>query len=120
MKSPRTAFNAGNRDLQAFVEQTGLVLNGNVSFGGTTSNTDQDKNMNGWKATGTSPSSANMLFTVSHNLPYVPIGFIVVRVNANAVIYDGGTSWTAATNSAQGTIYLKCSAASVAFTIIII
>lgn len=92
-----------------------------VSFGATTNNTDLDIGMDCWKATGTTPGVANTNFTVNHNLFRIPIGFIVVRLNvAGAVIIDSGVAWTAATNSAQGTISLQCNQASVNFTIIII
>ena len=78
-------------------------------------------NMQVWKATGTTPGVANTTFTVNHGLKHVPIGFVIIRKNvAGAVVIDSGVAWTAATNSAQGTISLQCNQATVAFTIIIL
>lgn len=91
-----------------------------VSFGATTNNTDLDIGMDCWKATGTTPGVANTTFTVNHNLQRIPIGFITARVSGPSVIYDSGAAWTAATNSALGTISLQCNGTNIAFTIIII
>ena len=122
MKLPRTQSNPITPKSQQWTtERMSAVLNGNVSYGHSTSNSDEDINMDCWKATGTTPGTANTAFIVNHNLTRVPIGFHTIRVNvAGATLYDSGTAWTAATNVAQGTISLKCNQASVAFTIIII
>ena len=128
MKPPRIV-GFGNKgwtqdSLRYMVEQLSKVTS-NISFGTTTSNTDEDMNMQCYKATGTTPVTPGTVFTVSHNLLHVPIGFSVLNTNAPAHIYNSGTPWTAAVNTSAGvnaslgTISLKCDAASVAFTIVI-
>jgi hypothetical protein len=104
--------------LQRHLEIVSKVLS-NIGLGTTTSNSDPDKNLAVFKATGTTPGAANVAFTVNHNLTHVPIGFTVLRTNAAAHLYDSGVVWTAATNSTLGTISLKCDVTTVAFTIII-
>lgn len=86
---------------------------GNISFGQATDNSDLGQNISGQWVTGTSPATANTEFSISVNLGYVPVGFDVKRQNASASFYDSGTTWTA-TN-----IYLKCSVASVKYTLFI-
>lgn len=85
----------------------------NISFGQKTDNTDIGQNISGFWATGTSPATANTQFTVNHQLGRVPVGFDLKRANAAASFYDSGTTWT----STQ--IFLKASAASVAYTLFI-
>jgi hypothetical protein len=100
------------------VEQLAKVVS-NISFGITTSNTDPDMNMAVWKATSTTPGTANTAFTVQHNLSHVPVGFLIARTNKACHIFDSGATWTPATKTALGTISLECDTATVAFTIII-
>jgi hypothetical protein len=85
-------------------------MGGNISFGNVT-NTNTEQNINGVWVTGTSPSTANMAFTVTHVLGRVPVGFDVKRINAAGIIYDSGTAWTSTE------IFLKCSVASATFTL---
>lgn len=120
MKPPRSlSMNHGKDDLRYFTEQASKTMS-NISFGTTTGNTDRDQNVQCWKATGTSPGAPNTAFTVTHNLPHVPFGFHILRMNAAARFYDSGVTWTAATKTALGTISLKCDIATVAFTIMIL
>ena len=102
--------------LSKWIEQLSYAVNGNVSFGSTTSNTDGEMNIEGWKASGTSPVGANTEFAVTHNLGRVPFGFIVLSVSVAATIYQdlGGTAWSATT------AYFKASAASVAYVIFLV
>ena len=88
------------------------VLSGNISYGSAV-NGDQQQNINGVYAKGTSPVTPNTTFSVAHILGRVPIGFHTIRINAAATLYDSGVAWTAST------ISLKSSAASAAFTIFI-
>lgn len=119
MKPPRsTGLHWTQESVQRHLELVSKTLS-KISFGNTTSNADPDMNLDVWKATGTTPGVANTTFTVSHNLYRVPIGFLIVRTNAACHIFDSGIAWTAATNSALGTISLKCDAPTVTFTIII-
>lgn len=124
MKAPRTV---GNPETDAsrrmFAEQVGRVLGGNISFGATTGNTDRDINMDCFKATGTTPVGPNTEFSVSHNLKRIPIGYLIGFLDRAGDLYQGpttGTAWTAATASALGNIFIKCSVASANFFIIII
>ena len=127
MKPPRTL--QLSVDVPLPLRQHLEVLNkvvGRISFGTPAStatpfgNAEEDRNMQCYKATGTSPSTPNTEFAVAHNLNYVPTGFLVVSTNVAAHIYQSTTPWTAATNSALGHIYLKSDTASVTFRIIII
>jgi|SRR5215471_18827255 len=119
MKPPRTLSMVPKEySLQRYIEIIPKVL-GNISLGTTTSNSDPDKNLAAYKATGTTPGAPNTAFTVNHTLNHVPIGFSVLRTNLAAHIYDSGVAWTAATNSTLGTISLKCDVATVTFTLII-
>jgi len=61
----------------------------------------------------TSNGSADTEDTVPHNLTYIPNGYIVVNQDKAAILYDSGTAFTT-TN-----IYLKSSATSVAWTILV-
>jgi len=100
---------------RAYVQlQTSKVLAGNVSFGSTLNNATQDQNIQGYKASGTTPGSANVEFSINHSLGRIPIGFIVINLNAAAIIYSSTTAWTA------NTIYLKCNGTSVGYSIIVI
>jgi hypothetical protein len=58
--------------------------------------------------------SADTEFSISHQLGTVPIGFLVLNIDAGGVVYDSGTAWT------DTTIYLKCSAANAAVKLFLI
>lgn len=83
-------------------------------------NAEPDRNIQCWKATGTTPGVANTEFAVAHNLPYVPVGFLIASTTPAGHIYKSTTAWTAATNAVQGNIYLKSDTASVAYVLILI
>lgn len=120
MKPPRTlGLEWTETAIRRHLEIVSKVLGGNLTLGTTTSNSDADKNLGAYKATGTTPGTPNTSFTVSHSLTHVPIGFNVLRTNKAAHIYDSGATWTAATNTTPGTISLKCDIATVAFTLTI-
>jgi hypothetical protein len=102
------------RGRQWAMEQTAKVLSGNVSFGSSIQNGGQDQNIQGFKASGTTPSSANTEFSITHTLGRVPIGFLVLSLSAAAQIYQSTTAWTSTT------IYLKCSGSSVVYALIVI
>ena len=75
-----------------------------------------------WKATGTTPGSANTEFSISHNLDYIPVmyHYILDRAGQLYQLQTTGTAWTAATNSALGAVYLKCTVASAHYVIILV
>jgi len=85
----------------------------NISFGQETDNTDLGQNITGQWVTGTSPATADTEFSITVNLGYTPVGFDVKRQDKAASFYDSGTAWTATT------IYLKCSVASVKYTLFV-
>ena len=115
MKPQRSINRNGNEnDTLQMLQNHALILNGNVSFGQTTTNNEQGQNINGWKATGTTPGSANTEFAVPHGLGRIPIGFLTLALGANATIYKSTTAWTASN------IYLKCSGSAVSYTIFVI
>ncbi len=114
MSRPYRAFWPETPDmLRRFAFQSSNVLGSNVSFGSTMSNTDQDQNMQCWKATGTSPVGADTEFPVPHLLGRVPITVFWLLDRAGD-IYRSTTAWTATT------IYLKCSVSMAVYTIIIV
>jgi hypothetical protein len=57
--------------------------------------------------------NADTEFTVAHTLKRVPVGYIVIKINKAAAVYDSGTAWTATD------IYLKANAANCALTILV-
>jgi hypothetical protein len=128
----RTLANpASPRSLQAVVETVTKQFGGHIGFGNanglafgtastnTVANQDQTKNLDGWIATGVS-AGAGVAFTVTHNLPRIPIGFIMIRQDAPDILFDSGVAWTAATPSTLGTISLKANNGGNRYTIFII
>ena len=95
-----------------WTRQHGRVLSGNISFG--QSDADTGRNIDVARGTGTSPATPNQTFSVSHALGRVPVGFIVIRTDKACSIYDSGTAWTSTS------ISLKCSVASVTFTLLVL
>lgn len=94
-------------------ERLALVLNGNVNFGSTMSNVDQDQNMNAWKATGTSPGTANTDFTIQHSLGRVPLTIVGQDTNNGGLLYRGSVAWT------KTAITLRCTTATAAYNVIV-
>jgi hypothetical protein len=113
MKPPR-ALDFSINQTPDNLEQLSKVLAGNVSFGQSTTNTDQGRNINGWMATGTSPAGPNTEFAVAHGLGRIPIGFFVLSTDKAAHIYKSTTAWT------TSNIYLKSDVASVTYTLFIV
>jgi hypothetical protein len=123
MKLPRS-FGSLQSDgsTRAYLEQLSRALDAyTITFGDTTSNTEH-LDMDVWKVTGTTPATPNTEFAVPHQLLRVPWGYIVAGKSISGDFYTstGGSAWTAATASAAGNIFLKCSVASVGFVLIII
>jgi hypothetical protein len=123
MKPPRT-FGINRepipKPIRHMVEQLAKTAS-NMSFGTTGSNTDADMNIQCWKATGTTPGVANTEFLVSHQLKHKPFGFIVVGTSSAGHIFtSNAANWTAATDSAPGTISLKSDQTNLGFSLVII
>jgi hypothetical protein len=115
MQPPKTlSLTPTQGQFEYSVQQIGKILAGNVSFGASTNNTDQDINMDCFKATGTTPGTANTEFSISHQLGRIPVGFLVASVDQAAIIYKSTTAWT------SSHIYLKCNVASVNYFVILI
>ena len=96
-----------------WIERLARILNRNTSFGATMHNTDQDINLDIWKATGTTPGTANTQFAITHSLGRVPITIVGQDTNNGGLLYRGSTAWT------KTTIYLKCTTASAAYHVIV-
>jgi hypothetical protein len=94
-------------------ERLALVLNGNVNFGSTMSNSDSDTNMQCWKATGTTPGAANTDFTINHSLGRIPLTIVGQDTNNGGLLYRGSVAWT------KSTITLRCTTATAAYNVIV-
>lgn len=115
MQVPKTmSLTPTEGQVQYSLQIIGNVLAGNVSFGHTTNNTDSDINIDCFKATGTTPGTADTEFSITHDLGRIPIGFLVASVNLAAIIYKSTTAWTSTH------VYLKCNVATVAYFVILI
>ena len=96
------------------IRNHGRVLNQQVSFGSQSgTNNEADRNIQCSKASGTTPSTANTEFPVAHNLGRIPVTFFG-HVNENGTLYQSTTAWT------SSEIYLKSSAASAKYSLVII
>lgn len=101
------------RNLGRWSERLARVLNRNISFGATMNNTDRDINLDIWKASGTTPGSANTNFTINHSLNRVPITIVGQDTDNAGLIYRGSVAWT------KTQVTLKCSTASAHFNVIL-
>lgn len=61
----------------------------------------------------TTPGTADTEFSIAHELGRVPVAYLVVKKDRACDVYSGATAWT----STQ--IYLKCSVASAAVTVLV-
>lgn len=103
------------RNLARWSERHARVLNGNVNYGHTMSNADADKNMECWKAHGTTPGVANTDFTIQHSLGRIPITINGQDTNNGGVIYRSpATPWS------KTSVTLRCTTASAAYNLILI
>lgn len=115
MRPQRTiALTPGLNNLAGQSQQLARVLSGNTSYGTTMSNADQQNNMNCFKATGTTPGSANTEFAIQHTLGRIPITIDAQDTNNGGLLYRSSTPWT------KTTVYLKCTTASAAYNMILI
>jgi hypothetical protein len=114
MRSQPTCLGDENnpRNIARWNERQARVLNRNISFGATMNNTDRDINLDIWKASGTTPGSANVAFTINHSLGRVPITIVGQDTNNGGVLYRGGT-WT------KTQVILKCTTATAAFNVVL-
>jgi len=90
------------------------AINKNISFGSTMSNEDGDTNLDVFKATGTTPGTANTDFTIKHTLGRVPITIVGQDTTTGAVLYRSpATAWT------KTTVTLRSTGASATYNVIV-
>lgn len=78
--------------VKEMLEQHGRTL-ANISFGDGTGNSE-DQNIDGFFVSGVF-AAANADVAIQHKLGRVPVGYIVVKLNAAGIIYDGSIAATA-------------------------
>lgn len=88
-------------------------LSGGVRFGAG-NHLSKGENIQGMWYTYTSNATPDTEDTLTHNINAVPVGYLVVKQNKAGSLYAGSSAWTTTK------MYLKCSVASVQFTIFII
>lgn len=76
---------------------------------------DDDKagNLNAVYVVFTSNGTANTEDAVTHNLNRIPVGYLPVKQDKSAILYDGTTANTSTT------IYLRTTVATVAWTVMV-
>jgi len=105
-----------SNNLEKVLHDTYKVLRGNISYGGNTQNGLKPDNIDGSFGSTTDTGLADTLFSVTHNLNRIPIGFHVINQDKAGSFYGTPTSLTDWTTT---TIYLKCNVAHVAATFFI-
>lgn len=102
------------KNLTRHSERLAKVLNGNVSYGATMTNGQEDTNLSVWKAAGTSPVAPNTDFTVPHSLGRVPITIVGQDTKDGSVLYRSPvTAWT------KTTVTLRSTGASSVYNLIV-
>ena len=115
MKPRRRPFSITPKEVYDVMRNHGRVLGGQISWGTVMSNADPGRNINCFKATGTTPVGANTDFTIAHNLNRVPISIGFQDTNNGGVLYRSpATAWT------KTTVTLRCTTASAAYNVGII
>lgn len=107
------------RGLYAQIETMARTLDSQINFGLDMTNTGHS-NVDIWKASGACPGVANTQFTVNHNLGHIPFFFFWFTTLGGVVYASNQAGWTAATNAAQGSIFLKCTVASDTYNVMIL
>ncbi|SRR5229473_4490843 len=88
--------------LRKLYEQLVRIVNGQLSFG----NGLKPDNIAGVWATVADTGAANVDFTITHNLLYVPVGWILINQTKAGIIYIGSVVAT------KTQITLRCSVAN--------
>jgi hypothetical protein len=116
----QSRFNSQDQDLTKYVTSAdGDLINifnafkGRIRFGDTT-NASRGENIAGEFRTFTSSATPNAEFSLAHTLGATALGWIVINKNKAGDLYKGSTAWT------SSSVYLKCSVASVSFTIFLL
>jgi hypothetical protein len=89
-----------------------LLAQGRVRFGNG-GNAIGD-NIAGQFLTFTTSATPDAENTLVHKLDAIPVGYIIVKQNKAGSLYTGTTSWT------KSNLYLKCSVASVTYTVFLL
>lgn len=103
-----SAYNEQLRNLFFAAQNLGLT-----SRDGAIQDDDKAGNLSAVYVVFTSNAVANTQDTVAHNLGRTPVGYIPVKQDKSAVLYDGTTAFT------SSNLYLRSSAATVAWTILV-
>lgn len=116
MKPQRTSLGVLSLEsLRRWLEQYGRVLAGQVSFGATINNADnQSRNIECSTAHGTTPGTVNTDFTIQHTLGRVPVTIAGQDTNNGGLLYRGSAAWTATTAT------LRCTTATAAYNVILV
>ena len=91
-------------------EQLTREINGLIGFG---TPTEGLENMRGAWYEGVTPGTADTDFTITHNLGYIPVGWLVFSIDKAGILYKGSVAWT------PSDITLKCNATSATIVIFI-
>jgi hypothetical protein len=76
-------------------------------------NTENDINLDVWKASGTTPGAANTDFTINHSLGRIPICIVGQVGNNGGNLYQGSVAWT------KTTVTLRCTTATMTYKVIL-
>jgi hypothetical protein len=99
----------GQRRLMEILHKVGQLFDGRISFGDGANKENLDIEFRDV----TSHAVADTEFTVSHSLGRLPGGYMVVKRDKAATVYNGITSWT------DSAIYLRCNVSSASLRLII-
>lgn len=101
------------RNLDNDVGNLCTALKGRVRFG-TGTDGARGENISGEFQVFTTSATPDAENTIAHTIGAIPVGYIIVKQDKAGSLYLGSTSWT------SSNVYLKCSVASVAFTIFLL
>ena len=104
----RKKFRKFDDDLVRYLNEEQIIIDSIFNKGGGISD-----NLDGEIISYTSNSTPSAEDAIAHTLKRIPIGYIIVRKNQNAHLYDGTTPFT------DQNIYLISDTASVDFTIFV-
>ena len=98
-------------DLAMQLSALSNILNGQLTFGDTTSGSID--NMSGAMLAVTTHATPGTEFAVAHNLGVIPSGFLTLIPPQSGVLNKGATAWT------TSNLYLTCTGSSQAITIFV-
>jgi hypothetical protein len=104
------------RILQTQLNKLYTLAQGRISFG-TGVDGENGQNISGQFQTYVSNATPNTEDTLAHTIGSIPLGYIVLSQDKAGSVYQQASTGTAWTKSA---IYLKCSVASVTFSLFLV